>query len=102
MPANRWSPIEAERAGLVILAESTACPPTARRARWLGSKTTIVSNKAQTKRSTLDGAPGVGLPQRKLVYSDRNMYQPPEARKRPDGRLSLRYRLSSTPAFAGW
>lgn len=102
LPANGWSPIEAERAGLVNISRIDGLP-TNRKTRtlaWL--KTTIVSNKAQTKKVDFGWVREVWVfVNGKLVYADRNMYQPPEARKRPDGRLSLDNGSFDLPLQAG-
>lgn len=90
LPADGWSPIEAERAGLVNISRINGLP-TDRKTRtlaWL--KTSIVSNQAQTKKVAFGWVREAWVfVNGKLVYSDKNMYQPPEARKKPDGRLSL-------------
>ena len=90
LPVNGWSPIEAERAGLINISRINGLP-TDRKTRtlaWL--KTTVRSNKAQTKKVDFGWLREAWVfVNGKLVYSDKNMYQPPEARKKPDGRLSL-------------
>lgn len=102
LPANGWSPIEAERAGLVNISRIDGLP-TDRNTRtlvWL--KTTIVSNKAQTKKVDFGWVREAWVfINGKLVYSDKNMYQPPEGRKKPDGRLSLDNGFFDLPLQAG-
>lgn len=102
LPANDWSPIKAERAGLVNISRIDGLP-TNRKTRtlaWL--KTTIVSNKAQTKKVDFGWVREAWVfVNGKLVYSDKNMYQPPEARKKPDGRLSLDNGSFDLPLQAG-
>lgn len=102
LPVNDWSPIEAERAGLVNISRIDGLP-TDRKSRtlaWL--KTTIVSNKAQTKEIEFGWVREAWVfVNGKLIYSDKNMYQPLEARKRPDGRLSLDNGSFKLPLQAG-
>lgn len=102
LPANGWSPVEAERAGLVNISRVYGLP-TDRKTRtlaWL--KTTIVSNKAQTKKVDFGWVREAWVfVNGKLVYSDKNMYMPPEARKKPDGRLSLDNGSFDLPLQAG-
>jgi hypothetical protein len=102
LPANGWSPIEAERAGLVNISRVDGLP-TNRKTRtlaWL--KTTIVSNSAQTKKVDFGWVREAWVfVNGRLVYSDKNLYQPPNARKKPDGRLSLDNGSFDLPLQAG-
>ncbi len=102
LPTDGWSPIEAERAGLVNISRVDGLP-TNRKTRtlaWL--KTTIVSNQAQSKKIDFGWVREAWIfVNGKLVYSDKNMYRPPEARKKPDGRLSLDNGSFDMPLQAG-
>jgi hypothetical protein len=102
LPANGWSPIEAERAGLVNISRVDGLP-TNRKTRtvtWL--KTTVVSSSAQTKRVDFGWLQEAWVfVNGKLVYADKNMYPKPEERKKPDGRLSLDNGSFDLPLLAG-
>jgi hypothetical protein len=102
LPSSGWSSIEAERAGLVNISRIDGLP-TDRKTRtvaWL--KTTIVSNKAQTKKVDFGWVREAWVfVNGQLVYADKNMYQPPEQRKKPDGRLSLDNGSFNLPLQAG-
>jgi hypothetical protein len=85
-----WHPLSAERAGLVNLSREYGLP-TGRKVRavaWL--KTSIDSDKAQTKHVSIGWTREIWVfVNGKQVFADKNLYQPPTARKTPDGRLSL-------------
>jgi hypothetical protein len=102
VPASGWVPIEAERGGLVNISRVDGLP-TDRKTRtmaWL--KTTIVSEKAQTKKVDFGWVREAWVfVNGKLVYCDKNMYMPAEARKKPDGRLSLENGSFDLPLQAG-
>jgi hypothetical protein len=102
LPSKGWSPIGAERAGLVNISRVDGLP-TGRKTRtlaWL--KTTIVSNNAQTKKVNFGWVREAWVfVNGKLVYADKNMYQPPDQRKKPDGRLSLDNGSFDLPLQAG-
>lgn len=88
--SQSWQPLSAERAGLVELSRFYGLP-TGRKVRavaWL--KTTVDSSNAQTKHVSLGWSREIWIfVNGKPVYADKNLYQPPTARKSPDGRLSL-------------
>jgi hypothetical protein len=85
-----WRPVSAERGGLVNLSRNMGLP-NKRKGRdlaWL--KTSIDSNQAQTRHVSIGWSREIWVfVNGKPVYSDKNLYQPPSARKSPDGRLSL-------------
>ncbi len=67
---------------------------------WL--KTTIHSDSAQQKHASLGWAREVFVfVNGQLVYADKNLFQPPQARKPPDGRLSLENGSLMLPLKAG-
>jgi hypothetical protein len=85
-----WVPLDAERDGLVNASRVYGIPvPRPDRAVvWL--KTAIHSSGAQQKHVELGWVREVFVfVNGQLVYADKNLFQPPEARKSPDGRLSL-------------
>jgi len=85
-----WQAVSAERGGLVNLSRTFGLPfaRPARSLTWL--KTTIRSNGVQLKKVSLGWTREIWIfVNGRLVYKDTNLYQPPTARKPPDGRLSL-------------
>jgi hypothetical protein len=85
-----WQPIHAERAGLVNITRlyGLPLPRTQRSATWI--KTTITSDKRQTRRVDVGWAREIWVfANGQLVYADKNLYQPATSRKAPDGRVSL-------------
>jgi len=88
--AQGWRVLGAERGGLVNLSREMGLP-TGRKVRavaWL--KTTVDSDKAQTKHVKIGWSREIWVfVNGKPVFADKNLYQPPTARKTPDGRLSL-------------
>jgi hypothetical protein len=92
LPASSqgWQPASAERGGLINLSRALGMP-NARKGRdlaWL--KTNLDSDKAQTKHVSIGWSREIWVfVNGKPVYADKNLYQPPSARKSPDGRLSL-------------
>jgi hypothetical protein len=88
--AEAWMPLKAERSGLVNLSRQMGLP-TGRKVRavaWL--KANIESEKSQSKHVSIGWSREIWIfVNGKLVYADKNLYQPPAARKKPDGRLSL-------------
>jgi hypothetical protein len=72
----------------------------ARSLTWL--KTTISSTKSQSKKAAFGWAREVWVfVNGQRVYADKNLYQPPTARKPPDGRLSLQNGSFVLPLNAG-
>lgn len=89
-PTAHWAPLDAERNGLVNASRvyGRPLPPPDRTVVWL--KTKINSSKAQQKHVSLGWAREIFVfVNGQMVFADKNLYQPPEARKTPDGRLSL-------------
>ena len=89
-PSAAWLPLAAERNGLVNITRQYGLPlPRPDRAvAWL--KTTIVSDKIQSKKVNFGWSREVWVfVNGRSVYADKNLYQPPTARKTPDGRCSL-------------
>jgi hypothetical protein len=101
-PTAAWTPLEAERGGLVNATRVYGLP-LARPDRalvWL--KTTIQSSSEQQKHVTLGWAREVFVfVNGQMVFADKNLYQPAEARKAPDGRLSLENGSLMLPLKAG-
>lgn len=97
-----WRPLAAERGGVVNVTRVYGLPvkrPT-RSLTWL--KTTISSSKSQSKKASIGLGREVwvfvnGQP----VFADKNLYQPPTARKAPDGRISLQNGSFVLPLKAG-
>ena len=90
MPGDGWTRLSAERAGLVDLSRGygLVAKRKAKDIAWL--KTGIDSDKAQTKHVAFGWTREAWVfVNGKQVYADKNLYQPPTARKTPDGRLSL-------------
>jgi len=101
-PSASWTPLEAERDGLVNASRVYGLPlPRPERAVvWL--KTTIHSDSAQQKHIALGWAREVVVyVNGQLIFADRNLYMPAEARKAPDGRLSLENGSLMLPLKAG-
>ena len=89
-PSAAWTTLNAERAGLVNVSRVYGLPIDRkdRAVAWL--KTTIHSDSAQQKHVTLGWSREIFVyVNGQLIFADKNLYQPPEARKTPDGRLSL-------------
>jgi hypothetical protein len=101
-PGAPWHTMTAERGGLINISREYGVPfPFPQRAVvWL--KTTVTSDADQTKKVQVgwcrelwvfvNGAP---------VYAAKNLFQPPSARKSPDGRCSLENGSFSLPLKAG-
>jgi hypothetical protein len=97
-----WTPLEAERGGLVNVSRVYGIPVERpeRAVVWL--KTTIHSSSEQQKQVSLGWAREICVfVNGKLIFADKNLYQPPEARKAPDGRLSLQNGSFTLPLKAG-
>jgi hypothetical protein len=98
----KWVPLEAERGGLMDASRIYGLPlPMGQRALvWL--KTTIHSTSAQQKHASFGWLrEAFVFVNGQLVYADKNLYQPPAARKAPDGRLSLENGSLMLPLKAG-
>lgn len=102
-PASaKWTPLEAERAGLVNVSRVYGVPARGpeRAVVWL--KTSIHSSNEQQKHVSLGWAREISVfVNGKLVFADKNLYQPPQARKTPDGRLSIENGSFTLPLKAG-
>jgi hypothetical protein len=88
--SQHWTPLSAERGGLVNLSRQVGLPTghTVRALAWL--KTNVDSDSSQTKHVSIGWTREIWVfVNGKLVFADKNLYQPPAARKAPDGRLSL-------------
>ena len=98
----KWVPLEAERGGLIDASRIYGVPlPLGQRAVvWL--KTTVHSTSAQQKHASFGWLrEAFVFVNGQLVYADKNLYQPPAARKAPDGRLSLENGSVMLPLKAG-
>ena len=101
-PSATWVPIDAERGGLVNASRVYGLPLTRpdRAVVWL--KTTIHSDSAQQKHVSLGWVREIVVfVNGQLVFADKNLFQPPVARKIPDGRLSLENGSLMLPLKAG-
>jgi hypothetical protein len=96
-----WKNISAERNGLVNLSREYGLPLRPKRAvAWL--KTTIHSERNQTKDVAIGWTREVWVfVNGKLVYADKNLWEPASARKSPDGRCSLENGSFTLPLAAG-
>ena len=88
-PSTAWRALAAERNGLVNISRVYGLPVArpGRTATWL--KTTS-SSRSQSKKAAIGWSREVWVfVNGQRVYADKNLYLPPDARKVPDGRLSL-------------
>ncbi len=104
MPAasQEWKAISIERNGLVNLSREYGKPlrEPNRAVAWL--KTTIASDKPQTKKIQIGWTREVWLfVNGKLVFADKNLYDSEATRKFPDGRCSLDNGVVTVPLEAG-
>ena len=101
-PSTAWRELTAERGGLVNISRVYGLPverPT-RSLTWL--KTTISASKSQSKKAAIGWGREVWVfVNGQRVFADKNLYQPPTARKPPDGRLSLQNGSFVLPLNAG-
>jgi hypothetical protein len=100
--ASAWKPLQPEAGGMMNVSRQYGLPlPRPERAvTWL--KTTIVSDREQTKTAMIGWTREVWVfVNGKEVYADKNLYQPPDARKKPDGRLALENGSLSLPLIKG-
>ena len=98
----QWRALSAERGGLVNVTRVYGLPVKrpVRSLTWL--KTTISSKKSQSKKVAIGWSREIWLfVNGQRVFADKNLYQPPSARKPPDGRLSLDNGSFSLPLKAG-
>jgi hypothetical protein len=85
-----WRPLQAEAGGLINISRQYGLPvpPPTRAVTWV--RTTITSDINQSKKAAIGWTREVWVfVNGKQVYADKNLYQPPTARKPPDGRCSL-------------
>ncbi len=97
-----WLSITAERSGLVNVSRQYGLPlPRPDRAvAWL--KTRITSDKIQSKKVNFGWSREVWVfVNGERVFADKNLYQPPAARKMPDGRCSVENGSFDLPLKAG-
>src|SRR5690349_16122627 len=100
--AQEWKAIGTERKGLVNLSREYGLPVTGpnRAVAWL--KTTITSDKQQTKNVNIGWTREVWVfVNGKLLYADMNLFDVESARKAPDGRCSLEDGAFALPLQAG-
>jgi hypothetical protein len=97
--ASAWAPMPAETGGLVNISRRYG-QPEGRSLVWL--RTTIRSPTKAEKRAAIGWNDEVWVfVNGKPVYADKNLYLPPEGRKKPDGRLSLENGAFALPLEAG-
>jgi hypothetical protein len=98
-----WTTLAAERNGLVNLSRDYGVPLEGKPDRpvaWL--KTTITSNGDRTKKVAFGWVREAWVfVNGQLVFADKNLYQPPSARKTPDGRCSIENGSFELPLKAG-
>jgi hypothetical protein len=101
-PDASWRVLNAEQGGLINVSREFGLP-LARPGRalvWL--KTTVTSSKDQTKTVQVGWNRELWVfVNGTQVFADKNLYQPPSARKTPDGRCSLDNGTLSLPLKQG-
>jgi hypothetical protein len=100
--SSTWRPLPAEREALVDVSRIYGLPfPRSERSLvWL--KATINSTKVQNIPVRIGWAREVYVfVNGQLLYADKNLFQPPGGRKKPDGRLSLENGSFILPLQAG-
>jgi hypothetical protein len=86
-----WKPLVAERAGFVNVSREYGLVPPRSQSNIVWLRTTIRSALDQQKQVEFGWVREAWVyVNGKLVYADKNLYQPPDARKSPDGRMSLK------------
>jgi hypothetical protein len=101
-PSAEWRALSTERNGLVNISREYGRPlPQPNRAvAWL--KTTITSDRKQTKRVDIGWTRELWLfVNGKMVYADKNLFEVDESRKFPDGRCSLENGAAMLPLEPG-
>jgi hypothetical protein len=102
-PTAAWTNLAAERNGFVNLSRPYGVPMQGKLDRpvaWM--KTNITSDGNQTKKVSIGWLREVWVfVNGQQVYADKNFYQPPSARKMPDGRCSLENGSFELPLKAG-
>lgn len=100
--SGKWAPIDAERGGLINVSRVYGLPFDRHDPALVWLKTTIYSDIAQQKHATFGWLrEAFVFVNGQIVYADKNLYQPPAARKPPDGRLSLENGSLMLPLKAG-
>jgi len=85
-----WKPLKAERNGLLNITRQYGLPREYPQFAVAWLKTSITSETEQTKKVSIGWSREVWVfVNGKQVFADKNLYQPPAARKNPDGRCSL-------------
>ncbi len=85
-----WTALPAERSGLVNVTRLYGLPLDRADRSFVWLKTTLDSATAQQKHVSIGWSREIWIfVNGKQVFADKNLYQPPNARKTPDGRLSL-------------
>jgi hypothetical protein len=101
--SQEWRAISTERGGLVNISRvyGRPLPEPNRAVAWL--KTTIKSDKKQTKKVEIGWTREVWVfVNGKLVYADNNLFEVPNARKFPDARCSLENGTFTLPLEEGY
>jgi hypothetical protein len=97
-----WQPLNAERDGLMNVSREYGLPLTRPERALVWLKTTITSGKEQTKTVKVGWNRELWVfVNGTQVFADKNLYQPPAARKAPDGRCSLENGTFSLPLKQG-
>jgi hypothetical protein len=97
-----WQPLNAERDGLMNVSREYGLPLARPERALVWLKTTITSGKEQTKTVKVGWNRELWVfVNGTQVFADKNLYQPPAARKAPDGRCSLENGTFSLPLKRG-
>jgi len=85
-----WHPVHVERGGLVNLSRESGLPNGGKQWDLAWLKTEVISDKVQSKLVSIGWTREIWVfVNGKQVFAGKNLFQPPEARKAPNGRLSL-------------
>jgi hypothetical protein len=88
--SQSWKKVQAERKGMINLTREFGSTKTGSVIDFAWLKTTIQSDHDQQKHVAIGWAREIWVyVNGKQVFASRNLYDPPEGRKPPDGRLSL-------------
>jgi hypothetical protein len=97
-----WKPLKAERNGLLNITRQYGLPLERPQSAVAWLKTSIISDKEQTKKVSIGWSREIWVfVNGKQVFADKNLYQPPTARKNPDGRCALENGSFSLPLNKG-
>jgi len=100
--SEAWRPISAELGGIVDLSRIYGLPKDRADGEMTWLKTTITSSKSGTKKVSIGWTREIWVfVNGKQVFADKNLYQPPTARRNPDGRLSIENGSFDLPLNAG-